>query len=472
MTYKELKKYLSDEFKECADFSQREAKSCGGSIFTVAYISNLCGKSYITEGVLKPLCAAKQVMSRGTLPSLLAALPLKEVKDTDSAVSLILSGNAIIFGECAETLYLYAVDSMNEQGRSISEPDGETVIRGPHQGFVESAETNVVLLRKIIKNQKLKVINKTVGTLTKTQIKIMYLDGVARDEIIELLISKIEKINIPSCVDSGYLEQYLQDSKKTLLSCVGNSEKPDKVAGKILGGRIAIICDGSPVVLTVPYIFNESLQSTEDYCKSSFYSTFQRSLRLLGLLISLYLPSLYIAILEFHRGALPYSIFKSQSQSRRDVPFDVFVEMLVVLLAFELIREVGVRMPKAVGNAVSIVGGLILGDAAISAGLTSETVIVIAAISGICNFMTPTYMNSSVMIRFLNLIFAKIFGLFGLSASFLVMLSCLCAKKSFGVPYMASFAPANIGEIRDGVVNIPTESIKEEPDEIQPYGKK
>ena len=452
-------------FSDCSDLAKRVLNTQG---LTVLYIINLCDKKYITDGVLLPLSIhEKAEINRSSITSVLASLPLSECKDTDEIADKLLSGNAVIFGNDEKGMFCFAADAKSEDGRSISEPESEAVVRGPRQGFVENAMVNVTMLRKIIRSSKLKVLNMKFGSKTSTDVKIVYYDGIADRSALQKLLERLSQISVDSCVDSGTLELMLQSKRFNLFSEVGNSEKPDKVASKILGGRIAVICDGSPVVLTVPYLFTESIQSAEDYLKSIYYASFVRILRVIGMLISVYLPAFYIAIHEFHKGVLPYSLYKIQMQGRSNVPFDIFTEMFTVLLVFEIVREVGVRMPKAVGDALSVVGGLILGDAAIKAGIASETVIVIAALTGICNFMNPTYMNANVILRFICLILGKVLGFFGITALFLVTSCILCGKDCFGVPYMTPFAPPGTGMLRDTVVMDPKAAIKKESDELR-----
>lgn len=463
---------IENKFSSCADFAKRQAKNKAGKEFTIFYIINLCQKQYVSESIIKPLILSDIDLTKDTLTSQMAALPMSECTDIDTCIQKILLGNALVITEDRNNIIAYAIDSKNDDGRGISEPDSETVVRGPRQGFIESAEANVTLLRKIIKSPSLKVINKSIGNDTNTSIKVMYYEGIARQDLLKKVLDKIDEIKIPSCIDSGYLEQFLQSKKHPFLSEVGNSEKPDKVASKILGGRIAIICDGSPVVLTIPYLFIEGIQSSEDYLKNKFYATFSRILRIFGLLISLYLPAVYVAIIGFHKGALPYSLYKLQTQQRSDIPFGIFTEMLIILIIFELIREVGIRIPKAVGNSLSIVGGLILGDAAIKAGIASETAIMIAALTAICNFMNPPFMNIGVLVRFTNLFLAKAFGFFGLATSIILICASMCSKYSFGVPYLSPLAPINKKILNDTLTVFPKESLKNEQDELIPYGKK
>lgn len=460
---------LQARFERCADFSVRCSATSTGCAFTVVYLSNYCDKRYVTESILKPLVKASSVLDAKTLPSLLAALPLSACTSQEEAVEKLLSGCAVLFGDGESGFYTFVADAKNDEGRSITEPNSEVAIRGPRQGFVESAQANVVMLRKILKTPQLKVEKTQVGNVSKTEVYLVYIDGIARSDILDTLKRKIQGVSLSSCIDSGYLEHFLQDNRFVFFSEVGNSEKPDKVAAKLMGGRIAVVCDGSPVVLTVPYLFIESVQSAEDYLKNAYYATFVRVLRFIGMFLALFLPALYVAALDFHKGALPMALYRSIEQSRSQVPFDVFTELFIILIIFEIIREVGIRMPKAVGDAVSIVGALILGDAAIKAGIASEPVIMVASLTAICNFMNPPHMNSNVLIRLLHLVLAKLFGFFGIALGFFALMTILCRKRSFGIPYLSPLAPFSSRATADTVLAFPLDALERQSEELTPY---
>lgn len=472
MKAKKFVEEIKNRFTDCDDFAVREMIKSSGDKIYILYIINLCDKKYVTEGILKSICEHLDRIGSESIPQILSTLPLSTCSNVDTATEMLLAGNAVICSDTENSFFAYAADAKNESGRAVMEPKSEIVIRGPRQGFVESAEANVTMIRKIIKSSDLKVINLVCGDKTSTNIKIMYYEGIARKDIITEVIRRIENVKMDSCIDSGYLEQCLQKRKYRLFSELGNSEKPDKVAAKILGGRVAIICDGSPVVLTAPYLFVESIQSSEDYLKNVYYANFVRVLRFLGMIISLYLPAVYVSALSFHKGAVPYLIYMAQMRARSNIPFDVFSELLIILIIFELIREVGLRMPRSVGDAVGIVGGLILGDAAIKAGFASETVIMIAALSAICNFMNPTYMNINVPLRFANLLLARVFGFLGIAVGVMLLLTLVCSEKSFGVPFMSPFAPFKNNLFRDGLTMDPALALSMENEELKRNGGK
>jgi spore germination protein KA len=259
------------------------------------------------------------------------------------------------------------------------------------------------------------------------------------------------------------VEIFIQDGKMPFYPTVGNSERPDKVAAKLMEGRAAIIVDGSPVVLTVPYLFCEAFQVAEDYSKSTWYATFVRLLRFASYMVALYLPSLFVALFVRHKDVLPEHLILSVSGAREKLPFSLFWEVLVIFLIFEAVREVGLRMPKAVGSAVGLVGSLILGDSAIKAGITSAPVLIVVALAAVCNFMIPPYMNTNILYRFFMIVISGALGLFGFFGAIALAAVMLCAKSSFGVPYLTPFAPIDPWGLRDFIYMAPIWAMRRAP---------
>lgn len=471
MKASEISAEIENAFCDCSDFYIRKTYCNEKEIF-ISAIANLSDKRYISDNILKPIALCEEDINKPEkLKKVISATKLKELSSTNEAVTELLSGNAVLFTDIGDNAIILSAIAKNEDGRSIEEPNSEVVVRGPRQGFVENSETNVALIRKIIVSNELKVESYTIGSITKTSVKIVYLSGIADKNALEILKKRLRSIPIDSVLDSGFIEQFLQGGEYPFFSEVGNSEKPDKVASKIIEGRIAIVCDGSPIVLTVPYLFDESLQSSEDYMKNPYYASLMRMIRFFGLLLALYLPSVYLVMVEYHREMLPDSLLETISKTRENMPFGLFTELVVILLIFELLREVGIRMPKAVGDAVSVVGGLILGDAAIKAGIASETVIMVAALTAVSNFINPPFMNNTILIRLLNIVVSKLFGLFGISISLVVLLLVLASKNSFGVPYMYPFAPSGREALTDALILLPKKAMLRSTSELEPTQK-
>lgn len=453
---------IEQKFKGCDDFVSRKI-SVGGDTWQLFYIDNLSDRLFISSSILRPLAEHGLQNSPRPLEDMITNGRLEPAEDFAQAVNMLLSGAALLIdgsGQCT------AVFVRNEASRGISEPETETVIRGPREGFVESAAFNASLIRRRIKSADLKYESVTAGKLSGTNIIIMYISGLADMDTVEQVRRRISEIDIDGVTESGVVEMYIQQGRVPLYPTVGNSERPDKVAAKLLEGRVAVLCDGSPVVLTVPYLFVEGLQSSEDYSKSPYYATFIRLLRFFAMCMAVYLPAVFIAIMYFHQTVIPYQLLMKIDEARADIPFSVFIETVIILLLFEIIREVGVRMPRSVGNAVGIVGAIILGDSAVSAGIASTPVIIIVAVTAICNFIVPPYMNLQIILRLAVLICARLLGLFGIGLFTLVLVLRLCSVNSFGTPYMAPFAPASGTGLLDSLIMVPVWRMHKVPPQI------
>lgn len=457
---------ITELFAECADFNLRTFL-CAGKTVYLANIGNFSGRAYIADNIVRPVVLSTVgIIDDMSLPGMLYATEVFSLDSVEALKQKLLAGQAAVFADIPGGVSAYSASARNEPGRSVGEPENEVVVRGPREGFVEKVEDNVALLRKRLRTSAMKVIDLSVGEHSQTTVRIVYLKGVADEALVNEVVQRVQSIRLDAVMDSGYIEQFLTEGTQ-LFTEVGNSEKPDKVAAKLVEGRVAILCDGSPVVLTVPYLFVESLQSAEDYLKTSYYATFIRTVRFVAMLLALYLPSFYIAIMEHHKNAVPFSLYAAMTKAREHVPFSLFFELMIILLIFELIREVGIRMPGAVGDAVSIVGGLILGDAAISAGISSAPVIMVASLTAICTFILPPYMNSTVLVRFLNLFAARLFGAAGIALSLVTLIVHLCGKASFGVPYMLPFVPVRPQGLNDSIFMRPKKALKHATDELK-----
>ena len=452
--------HIRGKFSDCADFNSRQIAFSDGRLGYLLNIGSYTDRDYISESIVMPLIKfGDSIKSKEDIFGLISSSELMEIIGADQAITKLLSGFAVILLEFDDGFSIFCMQVKRVAARSVSEPDSEVVIKGPREGFIENSEDNLALLRKRLKTTKFKSIRMTSGQFTDTTVYLCYIDGIAKKDTIERVKKQISSLEMTGVIDSGYIEHYLQKKKPSLFTNVGSSEKPDVVAAKLLEGRVAIICDGSPVVLTLPFLFIESLQSAEDYLKTPYYATFMRILRFFSIIISLYLPAFYLSTIEHHTSALPYKLYKAVIEQRKDVPFGVLGELITILIIFELIREVGLRMPKAVGSAVGIVAGLILGDAAISANLASAPVIMVSSLTAVCTFIVPAYMNSIVIIRLINLFLAEIFGFPGIIVSFCCIVISLAEKESFGVPYLLPFSPIKPRIFYDSLFSFPKKAL-------------
>lgn len=461
LSFDNAEKNVKKAFEGCADFNSRSIWYCNGKKGVLFNIGSYTDRGYISDSILLPIIRLKNTPQRAEdVFGVICSSELMVLTGTNDAIDKLLMGFAVLFLELEENFAMFACMVRRTGQRSVQEPDSEVVVRGPREGFIENSEDNLALLRKRLKTCDFKSIRLSIGELTSTTVYICYIEGIAKVETVNRIKNCIENSHLPAVLDSGYIEHYLKKSVPSLLPNVGNSEKPDVVAAKLLEGRVGIICEGSPTVLTAPYLFIESLQSAEDYLKTPMYAAFIRVLRLLSVLIALYLPAFYLSTIEHHTSVLPYKLYKTVIELRQDVPFGVLGELTVILIIFELIREVGIRMPRAVGSAVGIVAGLILGDAAISAGLASAPVIMTASLTAVCTFIVPPFMNSMVLVRFVNILLARFFGFPGIVLSLCFIMSTICRKESFGVPYFMPFSPLIPRGLCDTLTVLPKKALK------------
>ncbi|RCW45511.1 spore germination protein [Paenibacillus prosopidis] len=368
------------------------------------------------------------------------ALTLGEVivlKDWDSVILSVLSGNTVIFFESTEEAL--SGNTKGGEQRSITESSTEVVIRGPKDGFTESIGTNVSLVRRRIKSSNIRLEPFKIGLVTQTNVAIMYIQGTVEDSLVQEIRIRLQNIRIEALAGSEHLEELIQDQRMTPFPTIMNSERPDTATGYILDGRIAIFVDGTPFCLIAPATFFMYFKSVEDYYQRPEAAVIIQLLRYAALIISLFGPSIYIAAITFHQEMIPTPLLLSLAAQRESVPFPAFLEALMMEFAFEILREAGIRMPRAIGQAVSIVGALVLGQAAVEAGIVSSAMVIVVALTGISSFSTPSYNMALAirLIRFGMMAAAALLGFYGIAIFSIFLIGHLCGLASLGVPYMS-----------------------------------
>lgn len=378
-----------------------------------------------------------------------------EVSDFENLFTALLSGNVILLFDGYCDGFLLSLKGWD--ARSISEPATETIIRGPRDSFTETLRTNTALIRRRIRDTRLRVEQRMIGRSTKTDVAIMYIEGIANASVVEEVRTRLDRIDLDSILESSYIEEEIQDRTLTPFPTIYNTERPDVVCANLLEGRVAIVVDGTPFVLTVPAIFVEFFQSADDYYQRADISTLLRLLRLICFFIALIGPSIYIAITTFHQEMLPTMLLISLAAQREGVPFPAFMEALLMEVTFEILREAGVRMPRAVGQAMSIVGTLVIGTAAVDAGIVSAAMVIVVSITAIATFVFPAFsMGIPVRIlRFCLMALAASFGIFGIIVGLIALVLHLCSLRSFGVPYMTPIAPIQMSDQKDVLLRVP-----------------
>lgn len=386
-----------------------------------------------------------------------------EVSDWNTLYHSILSGDTVILID-GETKGV-AASTRGWEDRGVTEPSAQTVVRGPREAFTETLRTNTSLIRRRIKDPNLWLESKQLGRVTKTDIAMMYIKGIANDQVVEEVRKRLDRIEIDAILESGYIEELIQDETYTPFPTMFHTERPDAVTAGLLEGRVAIMVDGTPFVLLVPALFIQFFQASEDYYQRADITALLRILRFISLFIALLAPSLYIAVTTFHQEMLPAQLLISLAAQREGIPFPAFVEALMMEMAFEILREAGIRMPRAVGQTVSIVGALVIGQAAVEAGIVSAAMVIVVSITAISNFVFPAF-NMAISIRILRFGFmglAASFGLFGITVGLIAMVLHLCSLRSFGVPYMTPVAPFILADQKDVIFRLPQWALFSRP---------
>ncbi|WP_420489034.1 spore germination protein [Neobacillus vireti] len=388
---------------------------------------------------------------------------LSDINDFQKLYLQLLSGDSILLIDGYPQALAISLRHWSDRG--VQEPSSQTVVRGPKDGFTETLRKNTALIRRRIKDPNLWVETQQIGTKTQTDVAMMYLKGVANDKTVAEVQSRLNRISTDAILESGYIEELIQDETYSPFPTVYNTERPDAVAGAILEGRIAILVDGTPFVLVVPALFVHFLQSSEDYYQRADIATLIRLLRYISFFLALLTPSLYIAVTTFHQEMLPTQLLISLASQREGVPFPAIVEAIMMELTFEVLREAGVRLPRAVGSSISIVGALVIGQAAVEAGIISASMVIIVSLTAISSFVSPNF-NISISVRILRFLFmllAASFGLLGIILGLIVMVLHLNSLRSFGVPYLTPFAPFILKDQKDSIIRIPHWSLFSRP---------
>lgn len=429
----------------------------------IVFIQGLVDTKTIELNVVKPLMtevlseSIKYLTSKHITEKLIKeyiqTLDCSITTSLNSAVDSLLSGTTILFIEGEDTAI--QLNSKKWETRGITEPQTETVIRGPREGFNEDLHTNITLIRRKVKSPKLKFEAITLGQYSKTSIAICYLEGIADNSIIRELKRRIEAIQIDAVLESGYIEQFIEDHPLSPFPSIGNSEKPDVVIGKLMEGRVAVLCDGTPFVLMVPRLFIENIQVSEDYYTRPLYATVLRFLRVLALLITTTLPALYVSVKAFHHEIIPFRLFIALTAAREEVPMPSVLEALMMVTIFELINEAGLRMPKSVGQAISIVGAIVLGQATVEAGIASPLMVIVIALTAITSFVIPSLHGTFLFLRVYFLIAGSIIGFYGIIFAMISVFIHMCNMKSFGIEYLSPVAPLTLGGLQDTFIRPP-----------------
>lgn len=452
---------LKSELMDNEDVVSRFFKVVDTTI-AIVFIKSMINDTYFIEGIASKIIEYdKPIIDLKSLKAKIVCVDEIEEIEEKNIVDNILLGKACILLENSNKSL--AIDIEEYPKRVPTEPPTSAVIRGPREGFTESIKTNISMMRKRLPTNDLKIQDFQVGRYTRTKIKVIYLNSVADKKIVKEITKKIKNIDIDGVIDSHSILEFLQYRPNSLFKQVGTSEKPDIIAGKMLEGRIAIIVDGSPIVLTIPFIFLEDLQNSNDYYTNHHYVSFIRVIRTLGILTATIIPGVYIALRLYHYKITPIKFLITIANSTQGLPFTPFLELIFILILFHILYEVSLRLPRYLGLATSIVGALILGDTGVKAGLISPPGVIIIAMSIISVYTVPDQEPQLTILRIIFLVLGGCLGILGVVGGIVYFVNYMNSLNVYTAPYLAPFSPSVKSDFKDAVFKAGIVNMKKRP---------
>lgn len=433
----------------------RYAQSPDGLRCAIFFFDGMVNGLAINQSVIRPIVSAKRqrVTADELAQTVLQVNDSRVEPDVNRMFASFLYGDTVIFTEGDARPVV--VNTKGFAMRSSSEPENERVLSGPREGFTECFMPNLALIRRRLNDTRLKFTFLRIGQRTNTVVCLCYLAGVCREKLVSVLKSKLEGLAIDSVLDSNYLAEHIRDHRFSPFQTLGTTERPDVVAARLLEGRCAIVVDGSPVVLTAPFLLQECFQSNDDYYVSFLQANLSRVLRVVGFLFTISFPAVYVALLLYHRELIPAPLLFALSAAQRGVPLPAGWETFLLLLVLEALKEAGARTPGAMGQTMSIVGGLVLGQAAVSARFAAAPTVIVVAIAGVTGLMVPKLQTATLWIRFFLLAAGAAWGLYGIGLGMGLVLTLLCRMSSCGVPYLLNLVPRVSSEQEDAWFRAP-----------------
>lgn len=438
------------------------------------FVDGMINNILINEHIIEPILLNPQISEKSNLLDTLSEKVLFtndiiKMNEVTKLIAEVLSGNTVLLVDGCS--YGLSLSTRGWTTRSIAEPTAEKVLSGPREGFNEAIIINLSLIRRKLCNPNLKFEFMTLGKQTQTKIAVCYIEGIANKQVLKDLKKRLNSISIDGILDTNYIEELIKDSPLSPFKTTGSTERPDIVAAKLLEGRVGIVVDGTPVVLTAPFFFIEYFQSNDDYYSNFYVGTFGRWLRFLGFLTTLSLPAVYLSLVTYHPELLPTRFLLNLSEARLELPFPTLFEMILLIFSFELILESGAKVPSNFGQTLSILGGLILGQAAVDAKLVSIPVVIIVAFTGVTGLMIPHLKSPVLLLRILWLLLASILGFPGYLLGVIGVMIHLSAIKTFGFPYLSSLSKSFSQRCQDTFIRSPWFFMKLRPSFISPYNR-
>jgi spore germination protein KA len=434
----------------------------------ILYLESLSDTERIDKEILFPIVREKE----GDVQDVVISAHVEKQEDLRTAVDKLVQGQTVMIMEGDAVCYV--MDTRTSHKRSIQEPDNERVVRGPHYGFIENLTVNLYQLRTRIENRHLVVRYYDVGKETKTKVAIVYMENLANPDLIKEVDKRIRSISTDTILNPGFIQEFMEDDPWSPFPQSLNTERPDRAMAHLMEGRVVMLSEGDPTALIMPVTLFSFYQSPDDFHSRWVVGSFVRMIRFAGFLLAFQLPAIYIAVVSFHAEVLPVDLVYTVKGALDKVPYPPILEALLMELSLELIREAGIRLPSPVGQTIGIVGGLVMGDAVVRAGLVSYTMVIIVALTAISSFVVPSNeMSTSIRIlRFPLMILASMFGFVGIVFGTMAVLIHLTKLVSFGTPYFAPAAPMRLKDMKDTIFRIPIWKMNQRPHDPHPQRMK
>lgn len=441
-----IERKLNSQFYNDNSFIKYNIIINNTNLATIYYLEGLVDLEKIGEVIIKKYEENQKLI---LFPN------IKEEKELDKIINKIIDGNVIIFDKKENRIF--TVELRRTYLRSISEPDNEKIIKGPREGLIENIITNVSLIRNKLKRKDLKIEYTTLNSKGEYKIGIMYLKKEVNLKSLRILKQRLFNIKHINGTDINFIKEKIKDKKYSPFNTIGDTQRPDVCALELLKGKIIVLIDGSPTAIYLPYLFSESFQTIDDYYTNMYYASINRIFRFISFLITILLPGIYVSLLMYHQELLPMKLVLSIAASRQGVPFPIFFECLLLLLAFEVLREAGTKTSGLLGTSLSIVGALIIGQAAVDARIISTSVVIVIAFTSVTSLINPKTAGAEIIFRFLFLLLGTILGLYGLLCGILFFIMYIIKIKSFGVNYLNNISSFRLKDYKQTYLRVPDE---------------
>lgn len=459
---------IRQEFAESADLTIREFKITNSNA-AILSLEGMVNKETISHSILNPIVGApiletdpaeKLVFIRDHV---LSTAEQVQLVDLDSVIMRLMVGFAVLAIDGCDFMLAFGVQGFAY--RSVSEPNNEVMQRGSREGFVEPIQINTAMIRRRLRTPDLKFERLVVGSVSQTPVYLCYLGSVVSPEILRNIRENIQKVNLKSVLASGYLAPFLE--KKSIFNGVGYSQRPDTVCGKIMEGRVAIMVDGTPNVLIIPHLFVENFQTLDDYANRPFYATFIRWLKIFAFFLAVFLPGIYVAAVTFHPEIIPEALLLKITDAESSTPFPVMEEAIIIHIVYEIMREAGLRVPKPLGHAVSIVGALVIGETAVSSGLIGAPTLMAIALTAISSYVVPSLYEQVALLRLVFLLAGGMLGLWAVMLGGAFVLINICDESVYKVPFTAPLSPFRLRSMRDVLLRMGWRTLSKHNETVQ-----